>query len=508
MFLLEQVKAQAKTGRTALVSREESLSFAQLDARSEAFAAWLLERLGEDRSPIVIYGEKELDFLPCILGALKSGRGYVPIDRSVPHERAAGIAAEVAPKVIVDFGGLSPDTGACVLDAAALAEILGTPPAAEVPRERWISGETPAYILFTSGSTGRPKGVPITAANLENFYCGLLPFYPAEEGGVILHQISYAFDVSGCSIYVGLARGMTLFTVDHAMAGDFGELFARLRSSGLTMWVSTPSFAEICVQSKAFDGGMLPALGQFLFCGEVLTHNLCDQLAARFPKARVLNTYGPTEATVLVTAVEVTEALRREGRPIPIGGPIAGAALRLVDSEGKEILEEGETGELLILGSSVGPGYLGRPDLTEKSFFTDAETGRRGYRTGDLCYRLGGLCYYCGRGDNQLKLNGFRIELEDVEHNLEQLENVARAAVAPVWAGEKVQYLAAFLLLNQPDGLTGLKRATAVRQALGERLPAYMIPRKIIAVDAFPLNVNGKIDKKALARRLAEEGAK
>lgn len=504
MFVLEKLKEYAKTGRAALLNREERLSYAELDARSEAFAAWLLARFGEDRTPVVIYGEKETDFLCCIFGALKSGRGYVPIDRSVPPERAARIVADVNPRVTVDFGGLGVQDAGEVLEGRALGEILSCPGAA-VPPENWISGDTTAYILFTSGSTGRPKGVPITAANLAGFCRGLRPYYP-EEGGVILHQISYSFDVSGCAVYGGLSRGMTLFTVDRAMVENIGLLFAWLQSSRLSFWVSTPSFAELCIQSPAFTEKLLPNLGRFLFCGEVLTHTLCAALAKRFPGARVINTYGPTEATVLVTAVEVTEALRRDSRPIPIGRPIEGAVLRLEDGGGREITDEDAPGELLILGGSVGPGYLGRPDLTKKAFFTDPAVGMRGYRTGDICYRKDGLYYYCGRADNQLKLNGFRVEPEDVENNLSSLPNIARAAVVPFYAEGKARYLAAFLLLEHPDKLSNLKRAIEVKRRLAEKLPAYMIPRKVFTVDVFPLGVSGKIDKKALAERLEGNG--
>lgn len=498
MFTLERINEYAGTGRIALMNREKSLTFAELDARSDAFAAWLLEQFGDDRTPVVIYGEKELDFLPCIFGALKSGRAYVPVDRSAPPERARQIISDVQPKVVVDFT----EQAANALGSEHLTKILGkaVPP---VSSEHWVSGEDIAYILFTSGSTGKPKGVPITAANLDAFCRGVLPFYP-EGGGIILHQISYSFDVSGCAIYAGLMRGMTLFAVDHQMVENMDILFAWLKTSGLTMWVSTPSFAELCVQSQAFNEKLLPELRQFLFCGEVLTHTLCDALAERFPKACVLNTYGPTEATVLVTAVEVTEAMRRDERPIPIGAPIKDAVLRLADADGQELAGDGQTGELLILGPSVGPGYFGRPDFTEKSFFTDPSTGLRGYRTGDLCYREDGLYYYCGRADNQLKMNGFRVELEDIEQNLSQLPNIARAAVVPVWQGGKVQYLVAFLLLRETDGLAPLKRTILIKRQAAEKLPAYMIPRKIFVVKAFPLNVNGKIDKKALAKRLEE----
>lgn len=504
MFVLEAMKAYAKTDKIAYINREEYLSFAELDNQSDAFAAWLLDRFEDDRTPIVIYGEKETGFLPCIFGALKAGRGYTPVDTIVPPDRAAEILREIAPKVVVNFSRKKLKTDALVLNAATLEKILRLPPKSEVSPQFWIADGVPAYILFTSGSTGKPKGVPITAGNLKNFYEGLLPFMGDETGGVILNQISYSFDVSGCSIYAGLSRGMTLYSVDRAMVENWGILFAWLQNSDLTVWVSTPSFAEMCVQSKAFNKILLPHLRKFLFCGEVLTHKLCDQLSQRFPDAEILNTYGPTEATVLVTAVSVTGKLRRDERPIPIGAPLNEVTLQLMDAQGRMIEKDEEPGELLILSDSVGPGYLGRPDLTKLRFFFDEETGKRGYRTGDFCYRRKGLYYYCGRVDNQIKVGGYRIEIEDIENNLTRLENISRAAVVPVRKGEKVQYLAAFLLLEHPDERTSLQRAINIKKQAAEVLPAYMIPRKLYAVKEFPLNANGKIDKKELERRLRE----
>jgi D-alanine--poly(phosphoribitol) ligase subunit 1 len=182
-----------------------------------------------------------------------------------------------------------------------------------------------------------------------------------------------------------------------------------------------------------------------------------------------------------------------DARGVPIGYPVEGTKLRL-DAE--------NDGELLILGDQVGPGYFERPDLTSQRFFTDPQTGLRGYRTGDLCTEENGLYYYRGRRDNQLKLHGHRIEIEDIESNLARVENIAQAAVIPVWEDGRVQYLAAFLLLERDDGLTSLTRAIGIKKQAAEFIPAYMIPRKLIVLDDFPLNTNGKVDKKELANRL------
>lgn len=495
MFLLEALASYAGTDRIALVYGNRQLTFRELDRQSDAFAAWLLERFGEDRTPVLIYGHKELSIPVCMFGALKAGRGYVPVDTTFPVERVRQIAEELQPRVVVDLY----DTGVTaeeVLREEALERILSG--CGTVSRENWIRPEQVAYLLFTSGSTGKPKGVQVTAGNIAAFDRGVEPWFGIREG-VFLNEISYSFDVSVCALYYALSRGMTLFTVDKATLNDPRLLFEALRQSQIDFWVSTPSLAEICVQSEQFRTELLPRVRKFVFCGEVLTKKLCGQMMERFSDVPILNAYGPTEATVLVTAVEVTPEMMEDPRPVPIGYGFSNLRARIVDPEGN-VLPDGQAGELQILGDCVSPGYFRRPELNETAFFT--EQSCRGYRTGDLCEMDRGLIYYHGRLDGQVKLNGFRMELEDIENNLVRVENIARAAVLPVFQDGKVVSLTAFVLLEEPDGLPSLKRAKKIKEALAELLPAYMIPRKITAVESFPLNTNGKVDKKALAAKL------
>lgn len=499
MLILEKLSEFAASGRTAMIYGEETLSFAELERRSNAFAAYLLHSFGDDRTPILIYGHKELSIPACMFGALKAGRGYVPVDISFPPERVRQIAEELQPKLVIDLRGAGLE-GVETITPDALDRILSAP-ASPVDRSFWLRGEQIAYILFTSGSTGRPKGVQITADNIAAFLEGVAPrFGDWPDGGVALNAISYSFDVSVCSLYYALSRGMTLYTVDKEALNNPKRLFEVLADSRLALWVSTPSLAELCVQSERFCEALLPEVSRFVFCGEVLTRKLTAQLRQRFPRAAVLNTYGPTETTVLVTAAEITERLSAEPS-VPIGYPLSNVTARVADPSGTP-LPDGEVGELLLIGPCVSPGYLKRPELNEMAFFIDSATGARGYHTGDLCYRKDGLLYYCGRIDNQIKLNGFRVELEDVENNLSKVSNISRAAVLPVMTEGKITSLTAFVLLEKADGLSALKRTQRIRQELGELLPSYMIPRKIVALDTLPLNTNGKVDKKALAALL------
>ena len=497
MEILRKLRQYAKTDRTAIIYGEKTLSYRDLNAWSDAFAAFLRRTQPENKTPVLLYGHKDLEIPACMFGCLKAGRGYIPVDVTYPPERVAQIEAMAKPGLAVDFTGTLETP---CLSLPGLRRIL-TEKAQSAPEENWCKEDETAYILFTSGSTGTPKGVQITAGNLAAFHEGVKPWFDAmQEGGAFLNEISYSFDVSVCALYEALGRGMTLWTADLQTLSNPKALFSLLKEANLTDWVSTPSLAELCVQSASFRKDLMPKLRQFLFCGEVLTKKLCGEIFARFPGVPVVNAYGPTETTVLVTGAEMTQKMLDSKEPLPIGFAFSNCAVEICGEDGKA-LPDGEAGELRISGKTVSPGYLGRPDLNERAFFET--NGLRGYRTGDLCKKIDGCIYYLGRLDNQIKLNGFRVELEDVENNLVKVQNVARAAVLPEMQDGKVVSLTAYVLLEKPDGEGSLQRARRIRKELSALVPSYMTPRKIIAVESFPLNTNGKIDKKRLREQSA-----
>lgn len=497
MFLLDKLAHYAGADRIALLYRGQSLSYRALHRQAGAFAAYLLDTFGESDAPVLIYGHKELLIPVCMFGAIKAGHSYVPVDTTFPPERVAQIVEQAAPCLTVNLTETKL-AAAPMLGADALADILAKYDGLFDGADR-ITDDHVVYTLFTSGTTGKPKGVQITAGNIAAFDRGVAPWFDCDlDGGVFLNEISYSFDVSVCALYYALSRGMTLYTVDKQTLDDPKALFTALREASLDFWVSTPSLAEFCIRSEQFSEALLPDTKKFVFCGEVLTKKLAQEMLKRFPHAEIINAYGPTETTVLVTAIKVDASLCADAPSVPIGYPFSNLRVRIAAPDGAE-LPDGQDGELLILGDCVSPGYLRRPDLNERAFFTDAKTGLRGYHTGDLCRMENGVIYYLGRMDGQVKLNGFRVELEDVESNLLRVENIARAAVVPLWEDGNVVALTAFVLLQTPDGLSSLARAKKIKAALAASLPSYMIPRKIVAVDGFPMNTNGKIDKKALS---------
>ena len=475
--------ATAAPEAIAHLSGGKTLTYGELRGRSDGLASYLTKRFSDDRRPIAVLGHREPEVLIAFLGAVKSGRPYVPIDIALPQTRidqilaSSNAALTLTPDQIRQFS----------------ASELGAP---TIPVEK----NEPFYILFTSGSTGEPKGVIITLACLEHFISWMLAEQQfSNRVEVFLNQAPFSFDLSVMDLYSSLVTGGTLFSISRDLVENPKKLYRALASSGVTTWVSTPSFAQMCLVEDKFAEAMLPRVRRFLFCGETLAPQTAAQLLARFPQAQVWNMYGPTEATVATTSIHVDAAILEKYSPLPVGRVMSGTKIFIVDEKGAE-LPANERGEIIITGPNVSPGYAGRSDLTARVFFE--YRGLRAYKTGDLgCFR-DSLLFFEGRIDEQIKLSGYRIELGDVEANLRALPSVRDAAVVPVIKSGAAQSLTAFVTLLARNETSDFKLAHNLRSQLGERLPAYMLPRKFIFLDTFPMTANGKVDRAALTRSL------
>jgi D-alanine--poly(phosphoribitol) ligase subunit 1 len=422
--------------------------------------------------------------LIAFLGAVKSGRPYVPLDTALPQQRIDKIletsraALVLTPEKITQFSA---------------SEVRGS-------TRRGVQGDEPFYILFTSGSTGEPKGVIITLACLEHFITWMLAEQRFTElGEVFLNQAPFSFDLSVMDLYCSLATGGTLFSISRDRIANPKELYGALASSGVTTWVSTPSFAQMCLVEERFSEAMLPCVRRFIFCGETLTPQTAAHLLKRFPRAEVWNTYGPTEATVATTSIRVDAGILERYSPLPVGRAMPGTEILIVNGN-REVLPANERGEIIIAGPNVSPGYLARPNLTADAFFQ--YRGQRAYRTGDFGRFRDNLLFFEGRMDEQIKLSGYRIELGDVEANLRALAIVRDAVVIPVIKGDTVPSLAAFVVLAARDDASHFDLSHRIRTQLSERLPRYMLPRKFVFLDAFPMTANGKVDRGRLAKSL------
>jgi D-alanine--poly(phosphoribitol) ligase subunit 1 len=467
----------------AHISGERSVTYGELSRRSDALAVYLTERFGHDHSPIAVLGHREPEMLIAFVGTVKSGRPYVPIDTALPQPRIEKILA---------------------ISRAAM--LLSTDDVAQFSRRdirgdrKSVERDAPFYILFTSGSTGEPKGVIITLACLEHFISWMLAEQQfIERAEVFLNQAPFSFDLSVMDLYCSLATGGTLFSINGDLVEKPKQLYRALASSGVTTWVSTPSFARMCLVEEKFAEAMLPRVRRFLFCGETLAPQTAAQLLARFSQAQVWNMYGPTEATVATTSIQIDHSILQKYSPLPVGRVMPGTQILMVDQNCHE-LPANERGEIVIAGPNVSPGYVGQPDLTAHAFF--GYRGVRAYKTGDLGGFRDGLLFFEGRIDEQIKLSGYRIELGDVEANLRMLPTVRDVVVIPVIKNGAAQSVTAFVLLGARHEPSDFNLAHSLRTQLSKHLPAYMLPRKFVFLDAFPVTANGKVDRAALSRSL------
>jgi D-alanine--poly(phosphoribitol) ligase subunit 1 len=466
----------------AHVSDARILTYGELRERSNRLAAALSGQLGNNHAPIAVLGHREPEMLIAFLGIVKSGRAYVPLDTALPKGRIDKILALSAAAVL-----LTPQESARLSESAAKAPI------------QKLRRDDVFYILFTSGSTGEPKGVTITLGCLEHFVSWMLTEQNfAFQAEVFLNQAPFSFDLSVMDLYCSLATGGSLFSISRDLIANPRLLYRGLANSNVTTWVSTPSFVQMCLVEPTFDSTMLPRLRRFLFCGEILAPQTVAQLFTRFPSAEVWNTYGPTETTVATTSIRVTPEVLKKFSTLPLGYPMPGVQVVIADQNGS-VLPGDETGEIVIAGPNVSPGYLGQPELTREVFFNF--DGQRAYRTGDRGRIHDGLLFFAGRIDRQLKLNGYRIELGDVEENLRALPNVRDAVVLPV-SKNGAQSLAAFVVLAEKPSGSDFEIAHSLRNDLAGSLPVYMLPRKFVFVDAIPITTNGKADRNALAAAL------
>ena len=475
--------ARIASQRIAHVSANRSLTYGELTSRSDSLACRITNLLPADGSPIAVIGHKEQEMLIAFLGAVKSGHPYIPLDISVPTQRVERIVQSSGARL--------------TLTPTRVVELTDSSAGLTLNKVGW---NDPYYIIFTSGSTGEPKGVVITLEALTSFVEWMVAEQETRElGEVFLNQAPFSFDLSVMDLYLSLATGGTLFSITAEQIANPRQLYHALASSGVTMWVSTPSFAQMTLVEKTFDRRMLPDVRRFLFCGETLAPEVAEQLLDRFPQAEVWNTYGPTEATCATTSLRIDRAVLEKYSPLPVGRVKPDARVLILDEAGLELAAENR-GEIAIAGANVSTGYLGRPDLNARAFFR--LEGLRAYRTGDLGHFQDGMLFFEGRKDTQIKLHGYRVELGDVESNLRALPGIRDAVVVPVMKEERPDSLAAFVILGETRPGSDFQISLELKGMLASHLPSYMIPRKFYFLDAFPMTANGKADRRKLSETL------
>ncbi|HEX2569426.1 MAG TPA: amino acid adenylation domain-containing protein, partial [Polyangia bacterium] len=512
---LIEAQAERTPEAVALVAFDEggeSLTYRELDERANQLAHHL-RALGvgpEDRVGVCL--ERSLEMVIALLGTLKAGAAYVPLDPSYPRERLVWMLEDARPPVILTAekllaglpGGGEPGGRVLCLDT-------GWPEVARHPRTRPAPAATAdhlAYVIFTSGSTGRPKG----AMNVHRALCNRLLWmqdaYGLGPGDVVLQKTPFSFDVSVWEFFWPLLVGARLVIARPGGHQDPAYLVRLIAAAEVTTLHFVPSMLQVFLQEPGLE--RCAALRRVICSGEALPSELKAQCLAKLPWAGLHNLYGPTEAAVDVTYFDCQpgsgEDLRAEppsvfpsvSPSVSIGRPVANTQIRILDAR-LEPVPVGVPGELYIGGVQVGRGYTGRPELTAERFVPDPFTGEPGgrlYRTGDLVrWRPDGDIEYLGRTDFQVKIRGLRIELGEIETALLQVPGVRQVVVVGREDVPGDRRLVAYVV---SDGDGAAAESGGLRAALQERLPEYMVPSLFLFLRELPLMPSGKIDRKAL----------
>lgn len=498
--------AKTFSDRPAIVCGQHSLAYGELAGQAARLAAALTPHLKSRR--IGILGSRSPAAYIGIAGAAWAGAAYVPLNLKWPEERLIALLGDLdLDALVVDAQGAAllsdpvraaaptlycTDRDIEVHGTINLADLPEAEPSDPAPR---IAQDT-GYIVFTSGSTGMPKGVVVSCGSLAAYLEQTRQWarFTVDDRVAEAHDVT--FDLSVHNMFLAFEAGSAL----HVMSPlDIMVPQAFIRKHDITCWMSVPTVVNTMRRAGRLKAGTLPSLRLSVFCGEPLAMPTVLDWADAAPRSVIENIYGPTECTVVCTRQRLTaEPPVTEGRNIlAIGEPYDNFRISLRDASGTE-LPDGETGEIVLISAQLSDGYFNAPELTAKAF--RIVDGERSYFTGDLGMRDSeGVLHHMGRVDNQVKMKGNRIELEEVETHLRKACGSDLACVV-AWP----------VLDGAAQGLVGFVSGSAlqadeIRSRMRRSLPDYMVPQVVKSLDALPENINGKIDRKALFALLEDE---
>lgn len=468
---------------TAIVDEREELSFAQLRDEAFRFAGGLaMQGIGPgDRVGLLLGRSVRLPV--AIMGTLLRGAALVPLDPDFPAARLRFMIADSAPGIVVsdDGSGLPPEPGTATR-IVPISQLLAAGDSWQSREAAPVDAESAAYVLYTSGSSGMPKGVVVPGRALANLLCSMRAQPGLTASDRLLAITTFSFDIALLELLLPIVAGARLVIASRDQALDGERLASLIHEQGITVLQGTPStWYQLLESGWQGNPGLRALIG-----GERLPRELAERLRPRI--CELWNMYGPTETTIWSTCARIESD---PGQPIVIGRPIAGTRVVVADAWGR-VAGIGVAGEILIAGTGVALGYLGQEAMTAERFrtFPRISTGEIFYRTGDIGRWTGdGLLECLGRMDSQIKVRGYRIEPGEIEAVAATVEGVKRAIVATNSTSEQDVRLALYVEApGRPEVIA------ALREELRRRLPDYMVPGTLVAVDAIPLLPNGKTD--------------
>jgi amino acid adenylation domain-containing protein len=475
----------------------ETLTYTELDVRADRLARHLRGLGCGPESRVGVALERTLDLLVALIGVLKAGAAYVPLDPEYPRERLAYLLEDSRPAALLTQESLRErlpiPAGLPVVVPAALPE-----PAGEIDLGALedLGDHCLAYVIYTSGSTGRPKGAMVAHRGMLNHLWAKVVDLGLERRGRVAQTASQCFVISVWQLLAPLLVGGSVHIAGESTVHDPKLLLRFVARERIAVLEVVPSLLRGMLDSLTAAGGTmdLSSLRWLIVTGEACAPDLSYRWLELVPHTRLLSAYGPTECSDDVAHYRMAKPDVRPSLALPIGRPIANTRIYVLDHRGRPTAQ-GVAGELCVAGRGIGRGYLGLPARTAEVFVPDplsGEPGSRLYRTGDLVRCLPDGCLdFLGRLDHQVKIRGFRIELGEIEAVLVALAGVREAVVVPREDTLGDKRLAAYVV--------GDVAADALRQSLRERLPSYMVPAAFVMLAALPLTPNGKIDRRALS---------
>lgn len=482
--------AASSAADVAIIDGSVQISYAELDSRSTCVARGLHAAGVRAGSRVALLMERGSEAIVAMLGILKAGAAYLPLDASHPAERIAFMVADAAATLIIRNDNMPVALPGVNLPMRSLAQ-LESGAGADQPTQtvESMDGGALAYVMYTSGSTGQAKGVEVTHRAIIRLVRDV-EYVNLHAKPRVLHAAPLGFDASTFEIWAALLNGGTVVVHGEQIPSGAGLAQCIARHQVRVAWLTAALFNSIVDA----DPGRLEGLGQLLIGGEALSVAHVRKALAALPNTTIINGYGPTECTTFAATWPIPRDLPEGTASIPIGRPITNTTLHVLNTRGERV-PTGVAGELHIGGDGVARGYLARPDLTAARFVADpfAGAGARMYRTGDIVRRLpDGAIEYIGRSDNQVKIRGYRIEPGEIEVALAAHPDVRSVAVLAREDRPGLRRLVAYHVDAVPVS------SATLRAFLARSLPGFMVPSVFVPLDAMPITANGKLDRRAL----------